>query len=139
MRTLVLVLLVAGCIGSPETCVMDRLTYAGAGDGQVFVKVTYSSVAQPNAGQQMTSYPEVRLAMSTHQGTLGGFCWGSAIERNETARATAWIDVAARFPSGCGGVSFDDCVPHPSDPQGQGTFAIRDFEQNYLDIVQKDP
>jgi hypothetical protein len=64
-------------------------------------------------------------------------CVGS--DQTCVAHATAWIDVAARFPLGRRGVSFEDCVPRPSDPQGQGTFAIRDFEQNYLDIVLKDP
>jgi len=139
MRILILLLLVAGCVGSGETCVMDRLTYAGAAAGQVLVKVAYSSAALPEAGQQITAYPEVKLAIGSREGTFGGACWRSGIERNETARANAWIDVAGRFPLGCSGVSFQDCAPQPSDPQGQGTFEIRDFEQNYLDIVLKDP
>jgi len=118
---------------------MDRLTYAGTAQGQVFVKVIYSTAAESDVGHGIGSYPNVELATSSHQGTFGGSCWGSAIERHETAQATAWIDVGARLPSACIGVALEDCAPQATDPQGQGTSAIRDFEQNYLDIVLKDP
>jgi hypothetical protein len=138
MRILLLLPLVAGCIGGDQTCVMDRLMYAGGADGQVLVKVVYTD-AQGMAGQEIVSYPSVQLATLWSSGTRGGSCWGSRIERHQTANATAWIDAAARLPTGCNGVPFGDCAPQATDPQGQGTFAIQDFEQNYLDILIRDP
>ncbi len=139
MRILVLVLLVAGCAGSDQTCVMDRLTYAGAADGQVLVKVSYSTSAEVDAGHQIVSYPGVAAATIPRQSTLGGACWTNGIGTDAIAHAIAWIDVGDRLPPGCSGISFDDCAPQPSDPQGKGTFTIRDFAQNYLDIMLKDP
>jgi hypothetical protein len=132
--------LLAGCIGSSETCVLDRLTYAGTATGQVLVKVMYTD-AQRVDSQQIGGYPSVQIPLFRGPpGTVvgGGTCWGGSIARHETANATAWIDVGARFPSGCTGVAFEQCAPQRSDPQGHGTFAIRDFEQNYLDIVISD-
>jgi hypothetical protein len=120
---------------------MDRLTYAGAASGQVFVKVLYTD-ARGVAGQGIGVYPSVQMAISRPApGAIvgGGFCWGSRIARHETADATAWIDVGARLPNVCDGVPFEKCDPQPGDPQGHATFAVRDFEQNYLDIVIKDP
>jgi hypothetical protein len=140
MRLLLIIPFMAACLGTGQTCVMDRLTYSGSANGQVLVKILYTN-AQGISGQSIVARPNVQLATFRDPPGIisgGGECWGGA-PRQETADAVAWIDASARLPSGCNGVPFDECAPQASDPQGRGTFAIRDGEQNYLDIAIKDP
>jgi len=139
MRMLVLLFLVAGCGGTDQTCVMERLTYSGAADGQVLVKVSYATTGQVVAGRQIISYPSIAAARSAPQGAVGGACRTTALGTDPVAQAIAWIDVGGRLPPGCSGISFDDCAPQLTDPQGKGTFTLRNFAQNYLDIMLKDP
>ena len=141
MRALLLMPLLAGCIGSAETCVMDRLAYPGSVNGQVLVKIVNTD-AHGITGQAISTYGNVQLATFRNPPgsiTGGGICWGGGAARNQSADVVAWIDVAARLPAGCSGIAFDQCSPQPTDPRGHGTFVIRDFEQNYLDVAIKDP
>jgi hypothetical protein len=136
---IVLLLFVAGCGGSDQTCVRDRVSYAGAADGQVLVKVSYSTMSQVDTRREIISYPTVAAATNARQSAAGGACWTGAIGTDPLAQAVAWIDVGDRLPPACGGISFDECAPQPGDPQAKGTFTLGNFMQNYLDLMLKDP
>lgn len=122
-----------------QTCVIERIHYAGRADGDVYLHVRYTD---PQGKLVIDSigghYGSVAAATATPPPSAvgGGTCWKGSSAESLTADATAWIDVQGHYPLGC---SDTGCAPQAGDPAGHTTQAIRDFEQNYVDIEIGDP
>jgi hypothetical protein len=70
---------------------------------------------------------------STYTCTSGG----QQIEIPVTA--TAWIDVSGTEAATCSDLQNQQCVPAPSDPQGQQSIVVHPGEMNWIHLDVVDP